>query len=367
MWTMLGNPRKLGVWRYETLLPQVAEERQVTLGEGCTPLVKSAGIAKALGLSNLYFKIESGNPTGSYKDRIAAVGVSWALQQGKTACIGTTSGNAGAAVAAYAARAGIPYHLYLLEHIVEAKLVQVVAHGANVTKVKGFGESAAVGDKVFAHIAEQAERMNWESMITAYKCNPVAMEGVKTIAFELYDDLVETTPDAVFVPVGGGGLFTGIRKGFEDIARLHGASMPSMVAVQSAGCDNIVRGWKQGSATAASGDSTSQISGLQVPNPPDGEEVLRVLNANEGWAEAVADNETWHWQEQLAEKEGILCEPAAAISLAGLAQALREGRVGKDATIVCVLSGAGYKDAKRLQTIVDGKPAVPLKSADELS
>ncbi|WP_409346394.1 threonine synthase [Paenibacillus sp. MBLB4367] len=363
---MLADSSKLGVWRYEKLLPPVAEERQISLGEGRTPLVKSVGIARALGLNNLYFKIESGNPTGSYKDRIAAVGVSWALQQGKTACIGTTSGNAGASVAAYAARAGIPYHLYVLEHIVEAKLLQVVAHGANVTKVKGFGESIAVGDGVFAHIKRQAERMNWESMITAYKFNAVAMEGVKTIAYELYDDWNEAVPDAVFVPVGGGGLFTGIRKGFEDIHRLNGTAVPSMVAVQSEGCDNIVRGWKQGSETAAGGDSTSQISGLQVPNPPDGDDVLRVLNAGEGWAEAVPDTETWFWQEQLADKEGILCEPAAAISVAGAAKALKEGRIGPETSVVCVLSGAGYKDAGRLQAIVKSKPAVPLKSVEEL-
>lgn len=360
-----------GIWKYASFLPPVSASRRVTIGEGNTPLVRSRNIGPELGLNNLYFKLESSNPTGSYKDRIAAMGVSWALEHGKSGCVGTTSGNAGASVAAYSASAGLPYHLLVLEHIVEAKLMQVVVHGAKVMKVKGFGDSREIGDKVFDYIERQAERMNWEVLITAFKFNAIAMSGVKTISHEIYDDWgeAEALPDAVFVPVGGGGLFVGVSRGFHQVAERcgGGASAPKVVAVQSAGCSNIVDAWRQGRAEPTIADSTSQISGLQVPNAPDGKDVLQLLRQDGGWGESVPDESTWKWQEKLAEQEGILCEPAAAIALAGVEQSLRSGRIGPDSTVVCIVSGAGYKDNGRLQTMFRGKPEVPLCDIDELT
>ncbi|MBP1988559.1 pyridoxal-phosphate dependent enzyme [Paenibacillus eucommiae] len=358
---------KSGIWKYEALLPNISTDNQVTLGEGNTPLVKSRNIGRELGLNHLYYKLESANPTGSYKDRIAAVGVSWALEQGKEACIGTTSGNAGASIAAYAASSGLPYHLLVLESILEAKLMQVVVYDAQVKKIKGFGESAAVGSKVFTYIDEQSVKNNWEVLITAFKFNPTAMMGVKTISYELFNDFGGQSPDAVFIPVGGGGLFTGIAKGFEDVVQHEkDARFPSLVAVQSAGCSNIVQAWKLGEAEPVPGDSTSQISGLQVPNSLDGKEVLEVLNAGNGWGESVPDTSTWSWQERLASRDGILCEPASAITMAAVEQALQAGRIHKDSVVVCVISGAGYKDMGRVQAIVNTKNEVPLVEIDSL-
>jgi threonine synthase len=349
----------LGIWRYERLLPKVSLPHQITMGEGNTPLVRSSKIAKELGVSSLYFKLESGNPTGSYKDRIAAMGVSWAIQQGRSACIGTSSGNAGSSVAAYSARAGIPYHLLVLEHIVEAKLTQVLVHGAKVKKIKGFGDSENIGDMVFDFIEAQASKMNWEVMITAFKYNPIAMEAVKTISFEIYQNLENRVPDAVFIPVGGGGLFTGISKGFKEMQQRNIYSKaPFVVAVQSEGCSNIVRAWGQNKSDPVEGDSTSQISGLQVPNPPDGKEVLQLLNQQQGWGQMIDDSTTWMWQEKLALDEGILCEPASAISLAGVEQALCEGRIHKNSEVVCILTGAGYKDSDRLKLIADQRSEI---------
>lgn len=357
----------IGIWKYKQFLPPIETGHQVTIGEGNTPLVKSRNIGRELGLKHLYFKMESANPTGSYKDRIAAVGVSWALQQGKSACVGTTSGNAGAAVAAYAARAGLPYHLLVLEHIVEAKLAQVLTFGASVTKIKNFGSSEDVGLKVFRYIEQIAERMNWETMITAFKFNPTAMSGVKTISHELHTDFGGKFPDAVFIPVGGGGLFTGIAKGFKELSGdVERVKSPALVAVQSAGCSNIVDAWRQGKTEPVPGDSTAQISGLQVPNAPDGKDVLQVIGRGGGWGEAVPDPVTWQWQERLAEHEGILCEPAAAISLAGVEQALQAGRIDSDSVVVCIVSGAGYKDAGRIQAMVDKKPLVPTHTIESM-
>lgn len=356
-----------GIWRYRDLLPQVSEQNQITMGEGNTPLVKSQKIARDLGVPELFFKLESTNPTGSYKDRIAAMGVSWALEHGKPACIGTSSGNAGASIAAYAARAGLTYHLLTIEHIVESKLTQIKAFGANIVRIKGFGESKRIGDRVFDFIQTHAAKKNWEVMITAFKYNPVAMEAVKTIAYEIYRGLGNALPDAVFVPVGGGGLFIGIWRGFTDIRTLRiETKAPQVVAVQSEGCANIVNAWIRKYDAPLNGDSTSQVSGLQVPNPPDGVEVLKVLNGGHGWGETIPDSVTWKWQERLALDEGILCEPAAAISVAGVERAVREGRLNPNSRVVCIITGAGYKDSDRLREMVASRRATDACDIDKL-
>lgn len=356
-----------GIWKYDTWLPRVSPENRITMGEGNTPLIKSRTIAKQLGISSLYFKLESGNPTGSYKDRISALGVSWALEQNRRGCVGTSSGNAGASTAAYAARAGLPYDLLVLEHILEAKLMQAALHGARIRKVKGFGDSSTVGDQVFSYIEHQAKKKNWEVMITAFHYNSIAMQAVKTISFELFGDLNGHPPDAVIVPVGGGGLCTGILYGYKELKERKIINhAPSVVAVQSDGCANIVRAWEQGKPNPVPGDSTSSISGLQVPNPPDGWRILEAYKNGEGWGESVMDEKTWEWQEKLALEEGILCEPAAAITLSGLEQAVRKGRINKDASVVCILTGAGFKDSDRLRSVLREKPAIPLIEIEQL-
>ncbi|PYI53959.1 threonine synthase [Paenibacillus flagellatus] len=354
-----------GMWKYRRLLPDVPEEHRLYLGEGATPLVPSRRLAKRLNVGELWFKLEGGNPTGSYKDRIAAVGVSRALAAGRGACIGTTSGNAGAAVAAYAAVAGLPYHLFVLEHMAEAKLAQVLAYNAQVRKVRGFGTSPEVGDRVFARLFEAARERDWEVTITAFRYNPYAMEGVKTIAFELAEQL-RGAPTSVYAPAGGAGLYVGIWKGFEELRRIGEiGSTPHMTAVQSAGCANIVRAYEAGLRTPAPGASTSRISGLQVPNPPDGGVALDIMARGGGSATAVADEDIWEAQRLLAEEEGLFCEPAAAASVAGLIRASRE-RGGLPAErAVCVISGVGFKDGQRLADMV-AQRTVPLLTADRL-
>lgn len=354
-----------GVWKYRRLLPAIAEPHRLYLGEGATPLVRSRTIARRLNVGELYFKLEGSNPTGSYKDRIAAIGVSWALANGRSACVGTTSGNAGAAFAAYAAGAGLPYHLFVLEHMAEAKLAQVLAYGANVRKVKDFGIRAEVGDRVFAGVMESVRERDWESTITAFRYNPYAMEGVKTISFELAEQLAGA-PTVVYAPAGGAGLYVGIWKGFDELSRIGVvSSKPHMVAVQSAGCSNIARAYAAGERAPSPGASTSQISGLQVPNPPDGSVALDIMARGDGSALAVSDEAIWEAQRLLAEEEGVFCEPAAATALAGLIQSADGGSRFASERIVCVVSGVGFKDGKRLLDMVAHK-TVSMLEADDL-
>jgi len=362
----LLHTTKQGIWKYEKRLPNVSEENQISLGEGQTPLVRSIRIGKEVGLNHLYFKLESLNPTGSYKDRISAMGVSLAKDNGRSACTGTTSGNAGGSIAAYASRAGLAYNVFVQENIVASKLEPMIIHQANITKVLGFGYSPDVGNRVFGKVLDNARDNNWEMLVTAYAFAPLAMEAVKTIAYEL-DEQLAVEADAVFVPVGGGGLLTGIYRGYADLLTGGEVSrVPSFAACQSTGCDNIVQAWRLGRDKPLAGESTSRISGIQVPNPPDAVEVLQALRTSGGFAEAIADEETWNWQEQLAVKEGIFCEPAGAIALAGAVQALKEGRIGQDTQVICIISGAGYKDTDRMGKLVGGASPIQTVSVAEL-
>jgi threonine synthase len=354
-----------GIWKYAERLPAVQAKYRESMGEGQTPLVKSKWLGAELGIAELYFKLESLNPTGSYKDRISALGVSLAKEHGKKACIGTTSGNAGASIAAYAARAGLDYHVYVQENIVASKLEQILLHRANVYKVRGMGFRAEIGSRVFELVQVKSRAENWELLVTAYAYAPQAMEAVKTIAYEVYDELGSV--DGIFAPVGGGGLLAGVHRGFDDLRRLGCMDrLPKMFACQSSGCANLVKGWEQGLSGAVPGDSTSRISGIQVPNPPDGRLVFHALHESAGSGLQVEDVRTWHWQEQLAWKEGIFCEPAGAIGLAGLAQAARDGKIRPSDRVICIVSGAGYKDAERAQAMAQPFGDLPLLHVDDL-
>lgn len=356
-----------GIWKYAALLPDVPVGSRIELGEGGTPLVRSVSLAGRLGLDALYFKYEGGNPTGSYKDRIAAMGVSWTLAQGKEACIGTSSGNAGAAAAAYAARAKLPYHLYVLENMAEAKLAQVLAYGASVTKVVGFGYSPDVGEEVFERVVAASKARNWEMMVTAFRFNPYAMEGVKTIAFEIAEQLGDAAAARVYAPAGGGGLYVGIWKGFDELSRFGLAEgKPHMVAVQPDGCANIAVAYRQGDKHPAPGPATSRISGLQVPNPPDGDAALALMAAGDGSCVSVADDDIYAAQRLLAEEEGIFCEPAGAAALAGLIRERDNGTTFDRGPVVCIVSGVGFKDGASVAEMVKNRD-VPLLEVSALT
>lgn len=301
-------PLRHGPSRYDELIlpPGVA---RVTLGEGSTPLV-SAGDAT--------LKCEHLNPTGSYKDRIAAVAVSVGVSGGAQGWIGTSSGNAGAAFAAYGARAGLTGRLFTIDGIVPEKLAHVNAFAIEVLEVAGFGQDPMVDSRVFELVAELADAENLVLGITARAYNPHAMDGIKGIAFELIEELGEPPP-AVFVPTGGGGLLASLWAGFED-ARDLGISdrIPQLVAVQPTGCAPIHVAAISGTEhVASSADCRSMISGLQLPDPPDGDLALRATRESNGWTVAVSDEAALQAQQTLAKEFGVFVEPAAALAYAG--------------------------------------------------
>jgi len=362
-----------GIWRYGAHLPVRAPDRAVSLGEGGTPLLRSARLGYELGLPDLHFKIEGGNPTGSYKDRIAAIGIARLRELGKRAWAATSSGNAGAAIAAYGVRAGLDGYLFTLEKAARAKITQILAYGPQVFAVERLGYDPVVEQATWRNIRTICDANGWGMLVTARKFSPHAMEGVKTIAYEICEQLgggipmQERVPDLVYVPVGGGGLLSAAWKGFvEWQAAGRVDQLPRMVAVQPQGCDGITQAWQAGRAAEPIAGCTSTISGLQLTAPPDGDLVLRALRESGGWATSVPDDATYTAQADLAAREGIFVEPAAAITLAALRADLASGRLRGDERVVCLLTGVGFKDAGALQRLAEGRTVQPIRVEDIL-
>jgi threonine synthase len=357
-----------GIWRYAARLPLRDGAHAVSLGEGDTPLLPAGRLGAALGLPGLQFKLEGANPTGSYKDRIAAVGIARLRERGKAAWAATSSGNAGAAIAAYGARAGVPGHLFTLEKAAPAKLAQILAYGPTVRAVARLGYDPEVERATWRNIATLCAANDWLMLVTARTLSPHAMEGAKTISYEVCKQLGGRAPDVVYVPVGGGGLLSASWKGFVEWRDAGLAdTLPRMVAVQASGCDPVAQAWAAGRPVAPIDGCASTISGIQLTAPPDGDLALRALRESGGWAVSVPDEATYRAQADLAALEGIFVEPAAATTVAAVRADLASGRLRGDETVACWLTGVGFKDAAAVQRMAEGRTVERIQVEEILS
>lgn len=362
------DPTQPGIWRYGAHLPLDPVDHVVSLGEGSTPLLRSAQLADELGLPGLHFKLEGSNPTGSYKDRTATVGLSRLRALGKTAWAATSSGNAGASMAAYGARTGVDGYLFTLEKASLAKIAQILSYGPRTMAVDRLGYDPAVEAETWANIRQVCDEKNWMMLVTAHAFSPHAMEGVKTLAYETCEQLGNEPPDVVYVPVGGGGLLRAGWRGFKEWqAAGYIDRLPRLVAVQACGCDAVAAAWREERAMASIPDCTSTISGLQLTAPPDGDLALAAVRESNGWATSVADAETYRAQADLATREGIFAEPAAAITLAAVRADLASGRLDRSARVVCWLTGVGFKDATAVQRMAEAHTVERIRAEDILS
>ena len=350
---MDSNPG--GMWRYHARLPITNLNNIVSMGEGGTPLVRSVAIGPLLGLNNLFFKVEGTNPTGSYKDRIASVGVSYMREHGIAGWAATSSGNAGAALAAYGARAGLRGTLIVLETAPRAKLTQILACGPRVVAIKGLGHDPEIEKGTFAAVREFCARHGFMMQVTAHAFNPISMQGAKTIAYELCEAL-PNAPGVVYVPTGGGGLLSAIHKGFGEWCVAEPATGPGtrMVSVQAEGCDPINAAWREQRELRPIANCTSAISGIQLTAPPDGDLALAAVRESNGWAASVSDEDVYTAQRMLIQREGLFVEPASAAGVAAVMRDARANRLHSDDTIVCVLTGVGFKDANAAQALSAG-------------
>ncbi len=327
--------------RYGARLPQVGKEFHCSLGEGNTPLLASRVIGPELGLKNLFFKCEQQNPSGSYKDRFVALELSLLRQSGARYVVATSSGNTGSSLAAFAARYNVPCHLFVCEKTPSGKLLQMKAHGAKVYRVRGFCLCRETSQQVMDELHAITKRDNSRPAISAFSFAPEGMQGVSTIAFEIEEQLENIGLQAghVFVPGGGCGLHLAISRGFAS-----GKTSPRVHLVQPRLNDTAASAIREGRETATPSSTTTTISGLAVPQVLDGDAAIAAARQNGGNGFLIEDSDAFYWQQKMLREEGVWIEPAGAVSIAGLAAAVREGAIDTEEPIVCVLTGHGFKD-----------------------
>lgn len=333
-----ARPPGPGVWRHSCVLPGMRQ--RVSLGEGDTSLLDAGRLATRLNLRNLLLKIESTNPTGSFKDRGISVAISAALEFGASLLVVASSGNTAASAAAYAARAGIPLWCLVPEGTPMVKVRQMSAHGAQVIIVQGTFSDAAV-------LAGSAAEALGAALLTSTYANPYLSEGYKTIAYEMVEARI--APDWILVPVGSGPLLRAIWRGFQDLAQRGLCPVPPrMVAVQAAACAPIVRAFEAGMEEVTAWDEPSNTMASAIADPlvgyPDhGTLTLQTVRESSGIAVAVDEAETAEDVRLLA-AEGILAEPASATVVPAAARLVRAGVIDPEASVVTVITGHGLED-----------------------
>lgn len=343
------NSRLEGIFAFADRLPKV--NSRVTLGEGHTPLIELPRLGEKIGVPGLAAKLEGFNPTGSYKDRIAALSMSLALDQGLRGWVATSSGNAGTSLAAYGVRAGLPGFVSVSPDIPREKLLPILASGTRVVRVEGVGTAgtAQAAGIHFAVIRDFATVHRLFLGITAHRFNPEGMRGADTIGFELADSDL----DIVVVPTGGGGLVTAIARGLAD-----SGSVIRVVIAQPEGASPIVQYLDDHISEPRVDSCDSDVSGLQLPDPPDGTLAAAAARRSKGWGSATPDADIFEAQQLLAHTEGLLVEPASATSLATTIQDRRDGRIDPSDRVGLILTATGLKDLASVERDVSPPPEV---------
>ncbi len=331
--------RPLSVWRYREALPVQGTSRVVSLEEGGTHLHRCDRLAEQLQLGTLYVKNEGENPTGSFKDRGMTVGVTRAVERGVKTVICASTGNTSASLSAYAAKAGIRCVVLIpAGKIAHGKLAQAIAYGAQIVQIDGNFDAAM-------DLVLQVCRAHHDIYLLN-SINPFRIEGQKTAAFEIRDQLEGELPDRLVLPVGNAGNITAYYKGFKELMQLGLAtSTPMMTGVQAVGASPIAKAISQGTdEIKPEGNPDTIATAIRIGSPVNWKRALKAIRESNGTATAVTDQEILEAQRLLARFEGIFVEPASAASIAGLAKLAKSGKVGRDERIVCVTTGHGLKD-----------------------
>lgn len=325
----MSEPQQPGVLeRWAEVLPITPQTPRITLGEGDTPLVRSVAIERELGLDELWFKLESSNPTGSFKDRGMVVAVAKAMERGAKAVLCASTGNTSASAAAYAARCGLEASILVPQGRVAAgKLAQAVAFGARIVEIEGSFDHALT-------LARSVADTHPIALVNSV--NPDRIEGQKTASYEICETLGDA-PDALAIPVGNAGNITAYWKGFVECAERDYASLhPRMLGFQAAGAAPIVRG-------EPVDDPQTVATAIRIGNPASWKPAEKARDESEGLIDAVSDDEILDAYRLLAGSEGLFVEPASAASVAGLRKLNREGGL-RGGRVVAVLTGSGLKD-----------------------
>ncbi len=330
------RPRDL--WRYRELLPVRRTENIVSLGEAVTPIVALPRLAGTLSAAEILVKDESRLPTGSFKARGLAMAVSMAKALGVAHMAMPTNGNAGAALAAYASRAGIKTTVFCPQDTPEVNVREIALQGATVYRVNGLIDDCG---KI---VMQGQAKLGWFDTSTLKE--PYRIEGKKTMGLELAEQLGWELPDVVLYPTGGGTGLIGMWKAFAELEAIGfiGKKRPRMVAVQAAGCAPIVRAYDAGSEHAPRWEDAQTVAaGIRVPQAIGDFLILRAVRESDGFAIAVADDAITAAIEEVARAEGLLLCPEGAATYAALKQAIADGRIRRDERALLFNCATGLK------------------------
>jgi threonine synthase len=328
--------RENSLWRYRELLPVPIETAPVSLSEGGTPLLRAERFGASLQMQNLWIKDESQNPTQSFKARGMSVAVSMAKHLGASKLVAPSAGNAGGALAAYAARAGLEAHVFMPRDTPRANIIECHEFGADVTLIDGLISDCA------AEISRRNE--NWFDVSTLKE--PYRIEGKKTLGYELAEQLEWDLPDAIIYPTGGGTGLIGMWKAFDEMETLGwiGQKRPRMFSVQAEGCAPIVRAFEAGENSVAEFPNAHTLAaGLRVPKAIGDFLILKILRQSKGGAIAVNDEEMIRAAAEVGSSEGLFVAPEGATCFVALRSLLSSSKISPDETVVIFNTGSGIK------------------------
>jgi threonine synthase len=330
--------RRSDLWRYREMLPVRREDNIVTLGEGWTPLIHTKRLGATLGMSGLFVKDESLNPTQSFKARGMSVAVSMAKELGAKKLAAPSAGNAAGALAAYCAHAGLGAYLFMPRDTPRANIIESEVAGAHVTLIDGLITDCA------AEIARRKESEGWFEVSTLKE--PYRVEGKKTLGYEIAEQSAWTLPDVIVYPTGGGTGLVGMWKAFHELQELGWISeqRPRMISVQAAGCAPIVRAFETGARFAEEVEGAATVaSGLRVPKAIGDFLILDAIRESGGTAIAVTDEDLIEGARELARTEGIFAAPEGGACVPALRKLLARGDVKPDERVVIFNTGSGIK------------------------
>jgi threonine synthase len=340
--------RPSDVWRWTELLPVLDPTRIVTLGEGGTPFLRSERLARTCGVRELWLKSDAANPTGSLKDRSITVSATKAVEFGYGVLACDSTGNKASSTAAYAARAGLQSVVFCPKDTPRPKMAQAVFFGARLIRVDShYSQINAMYRKLIA-----SGRVKW------YDCgtdNPFRYEGKKTYAYEIAQDLGWRVPDRVLHPAAGGMSLVKTWKGFNELRTLGWVDrLPKMTVVQAARCAPIVLSWKQGLPRVAAIEKQSTAASALAAADPGllGDRALHAVRASGGSGIAVDEPEILD-AVRLLGQDGLMIEPSGAVTVAAVRRGVREGSIDPGESVVCVLTGSGFKDFDRILDLVE--------------
>ena len=331
-------------WRYFELLPIKDKNNIVSINSGFTPLQKSTNLSTDLRLKSLYIKNDSVNPTFSFKDRPAGVAVSRAKEINLKAVGCASTGNLAAATAAHAAVARLPCYIFAPADLEPVKISQALAYGAEFVAVDGTYDDA---NRVASVIGDSKG-----IGIVNINMRPYYVEGSKTLAYEVAEQLNWQVPDYLVIPVGSGAMLNAICKGFEELCEIglvNDVSNLKIIAAQPHGCSPVVDAFKSNSNEIFPVEKPNTIAkSLAIGDPGDGIYVLKRLKQYHGIAESATNQEIMNGILKLSKTEGIFTEPAGGVSVAVLQKLVENGKIDRDANIVCYVTGNGLKSTEAI-------------------